>query len=317
MPSPPPLPRIALAGAGAATALGLGALGWSLLEAKAYTVRQVRVPVLPPTAPEIRVLHLSDLHLLPRQRHTIAWLRALGELEPDLVINTGDNMAHRRAMPTVLHALEPLLERPGAFVMGSNDYYAPQMKNPARYLLRDARRTDAEGPPPEDLPGRELGRAFAAAGWRDLTNRRDTLSVRGVPFALVGVDDPHLDRDRFPAADGGASGGDAVVRLGVAHAPYQRVLNAMHADGCGMIFAGHTHGGQLCVPGYGALVTNCDLDTGRASGLSEWPGAAGEPGSAWLHVSNGIGTSPFTPVRLACRPSVTLLTLTRRTDPNA
>src|SRR5699024_11665167 len=97
---------------------------------------------------------------------------------------------------------------------------------------------------------------------------------------------------------------------------YLRALAGMQALGCQAVFAGHTHGGQLCVPGYGALVTNCDLDPGRASGLHGWPGESGsEVDSLWLHVSNGIGTSPFTPVRFACRPSVTLVTLTTRGAP--
>ena len=66
------------------------------------------------------------------------------------------------------------------------------------------------------------------------------------------------------------------------------------------------------MPGVGALVTNCDLDRGRASGLSQWPGRLGDPRAAdhmYLHVSAGLGTSPFTPVRLACRPEATLLRL--------
>ena len=87
----------------------------------------------------------------------------------------------------------------------------------------------------------------------------------------------------------------------------------MRADGCELVLAGHTHGGQLCVPFAGALVTNCDLDRSRASGLHGWPGARpGTPGgeeSVWLHVSAGLGTSPYTPVRFACRPEASLLTL--------
>ena len=96
------------------------------------------------------------------------------------------------------------------------------------------------------------------------------------------------------------------------HAPYQRILERMSAEGVDLVLAGHTHGGQLCVPGFGALVTNCDLDRSRASGLSQWPGRPGAPRAAdpmHLHVSAGLGTSPYTPVRIACRPEAALLTL--------
>ena len=322
----------------AGTLVGAAAAGltWTLVEAQAFTVRRVQVPVLPVGADPIRVLHLSDLHLLPRQGRKIGWLRDLEALEPDLVINTGDNMAHREALPAVLAALEPLLQRPGAFVMGSNDYFSPKPSNPARYLLPDPRRREEEQEEErtEDLPGRELGYAFAACGWLDLTNQTGSLEVRGQRMDFIGVDDPHLDRDELPEAwpaaaeeaDGGTSGehgsapessGSAAagaIRVGVAHAPYQRVLRGMQDLGCALVLAGHTHGGQLCVPGYGAVVTNCDLDTTRASGLHPWPGEVPTPENLWLHVSNGMGTNPYTPVRLACRPSVTLLTLTARTS---
>lgn len=273
--------------------------------------------MLPPGARAVRVLHVSDLHLVPTQRRKIAWIRSLAELEPDLVVDTGDNMAHVDALDPLLHALEPLLSTPGVFVMGSNDYYAPVPKNPARYLLPDAR--VASPREPQELPATELAEKMRAAGWLDLTNRRDVLDVAGVRLDLVGVDDPHLDRDVFPAPVETASRGgseEARLRVGVTHAPYRRVLDAMHADGSDVIIAGHTHGGQLCVPGFGALVTNCDLDRRRAKGLHGWPGRRpdedGGASSSWLHVSAGAGTSPYAPFRFACRPEATLLTLTAR-----
>ncbi len=61
-------------------------------------------------------------------------MRSLAALEPDFVVNSGDNLAHVDAVPPLLRAMEPLLERPGAFVLGSNDYFAPRPKNPALYL---------------------------------------------------------------------------------------------------------------------------------------------------------------------------------------
>ena len=99
---------------------------------------------------------------------------------------------------------------------------------------------------------------------------------------------------------------DADLAVAVAHAPYLRVLDRFTADGYALVLAGHTHGGQLRLPGYGALVTNCDLDPARARGLHRHS-AGGR--SAWLHVSAGLGTSPYAPVRFGCRPEATLLTL--------
>jgi len=296
---------------------GVGALAWaSLVEVRWYALREVTVPVLPAGQADLRILHLSDLHLMPDQHRKVDWVRDLASLDPHLVVDTGDNWSHAESMRPLLHALEPHLERPGAFVLGSNDYIAPVPKNPARYLLPDARRgTHATH---RELPWRELVSRMTSAGWVDLTNRRDVLEVDGRRIALVGTDDAHLDRDDYPTAGGpddARTGSDAVdLQLGVTHAPYRRVLQSMHDDDVDLMIAGHTHGGQLAVPLYGALVTNCDLDTSRAKGLSGWPGPrpdrVGGADSTWLHVSAGLGTSPFAPVRFACRPEATLLTLT-------
>ena len=142
---------------------------------------------------------------------------------------------------------------------------------------------------------------------------------------LVGVNDPHIGYDRYAKVAGPAST-DVALTMGLVHAPYQRVLDAMVGDGASVVLAGHTHGGQLAVPLWGALVTNCDLDTRRAKGVSRWWPGAGTAGArggaapssdapedaAWLHVSAGLGTSPYAPVRFACRPEATLLTLLAR-----
>lgn len=323
-------------GRGAARVLGLtagagaAALAWaSLVEVRWYALREVTVPALAPGQHPLRILHLSDLHLVPTQRRKIDWVRDLATIHVDLVVDTGDNWTCADAMGPLMHALEPHLARPGVFVWGSNDYVPAQPKNPARYLQDDPRR-GSEPERPAELPWRELGRRFTSAGWLDLNDRRDTLEVAGRRLSLVGTDDAHLDRDRFPTAGGPddvrprptvdtagvtRTAGETPVdlHLGVTHAPYRRVLDAMAADHADLIIAGHTHGGQLAVPGWGALVTNCDLDTRRAKGLHGWPGprpdAPGGAGSTWLHVSAGLGTSPYAPVRFACRPEATVLTL--------
>jgi predicted MPP superfamily phosphohydrolase len=294
----------------AATLGGLAVTGYAVAETRRFVLREATLPVLPPGRTPLRVLHLSDLHLTPGQRRKQAWVRDLGSLRPDLVVNTGDNIAHRDSVPVLVDALGDLLTVPGVFVFGSNDYYSPTLRNPVRYLLPDdgTRHIDSDR-----LPFEDLRLAFKAAGWLDLTNRRDTLTVGGTSLAFAGVDDPHLSYDDLDAIAGPADP-TADLRVGVAHAPYLRVLDQLAGDGYDAIFAGHTHGGQVCVPGVGALTTNCDLEPARARGLHRHPADSqpGEPGSSWLHVSAGLGTSPYAQIRLACRPEASLLTLTSR-----
>lgn len=324
--------RVTAATLGAAVATAaLGAAYAAVVEPRWFALREFTVPVLPPGAPSLRVLQLSDIHLVPGQDRKLGWIRDLASLAPDLVVNTGDNLSHVDAVPPLLAALEPLLGLPGAFVLGSNDYYAPSFRNPALYLTR---RHAERRPSRVHLPTGELVAGLAAGGWVDLDNARTSLTLRDLRLDLVGVDDPHIKRDRYAAVSAPASP-SAALTVGVVHAPYQRVLDAMAADGAGLIIAGHTHGGQLAVPGFGALVTNCDLDRSRAKGLSRWwpgagldvprrgadrllhggtarPSAEAPDDAAYLHVSAGLGSSRFAPVRFACRPEATLLTLVPR-----
>lgn len=310
MPSPEFLRRSAGLTLGAGVGAGLTLATYAAWEARQYTLREITVPVLPPGRPPLRVLHLSDIHMAPDQRAKQDWLRSLAALEPDLVIDTGDNLAHMRSVPVVLDSLGPLLDRPGVSVFGSNDYFAPGWRNPLRYLLPDTGRRNTHTP---QLPWRELKERFADRGWLHLSNERGRITVAGTTFALAGVDDPHLRYDDLAAVAGPADP-SADVRLGITHAPYLRVLDQYAADGYDAVIAGHTHGGQVCLPGIGALTTNCDLEPARAKGLHRHPAdsAPGDPGSAWLHVSAGVGTNPYVRFRVACRPEATLMTLTAR-----
>lgn len=288
-------PAAGLAAAGAATLAYAGAV-----ERNLFRLRRFDVPVLAPGAAPLRVLHLSDLHLTSAQRRKRDWIRGLDRLDPAFVAVTGDFLAGVDAVGPVLDALEPLLERPGAFVPGNNDYYAPRPKNPLRYFVPEHNPT--YGPP---LPWAELASTLAAAGWVDATHQRATVKADGREIQLAGTDDPHLRRDRYALVAGPADPA-ADVRIGLTHSPEPRVLAAFAADGYDLVLAGHTHGGQLRIPGLGAVVTNCGIDRARARWLHRWEDRT------WLHVSAGLGTSPFAPVRFACPPEATLLTLVPR-----
>jgi uncharacterized protein len=289
------LARLAL---GTATTGAAGIAYAAGYERRRWTLREASLPVLAPGSRPLRILHLSDLHMMPGQESKKRWVAELAALEPDLVVDTGDNLAHPGAVPGVLAALAPLLDRPGLFVFGSNDYFGPTPKNPARYLRKSERRSHGE-----PLPWRDLRAAFLEHGWLDGTHERLFLDVDGRRIGVVGVDDPHLALDRYDGVSGPMT---ADLRLGLTHSPEPRVLDGMAADGVDLVLAGHTHGGQLRLPGYGAIVTNCGIDRSRARGASRW-GA-----HTWLHVSAGMGTSPYAPVRFACPPEASLLTLVPR-----
>ncbi|HET6910973.1 MAG TPA: metallophosphoesterase [Mycobacteriales bacterium] len=293
--------RLPLVTTGAAVAgVGMVAYAWGY-ERKAFRLRTFDVPVLPPGAPSIRLLHVSDLHATPRQPWKVEWVRSLDRLQPDLVVDTGDNLAHAQGVAVALDALGPLLDRPGAFVPGSNDWFAPKPKNPARYLLPD----DGRRIHGERLPWGELRSAFSDHGWLDLTHRRQVVQLRGLTVELAGVSDAHLAADHYERVAGPVD--PAVdVAVGLSHTPEPRLVDAFAADGFRLVVSGHTHGGQLRVPGIGALVTNCGLPRRMARGLTRWDDAT------WLHVSAGLGTSPYAPVRFACPPEATLLTLVAR-----
>jgi len=282
-------------------ATGVGSLTYGLVEAQAFKVRELDLALLPAGSESIRVLHISDLHITPAQTRKINWVKSLAKLEPDFVVGTGDFLAHQLAVPAVVEAMNELLDIPGAYVLGSNDYFAPSFKNPFMYFNKK-REIRAEG---TALPTSDLVDELNDAGWLDLNNKQSTAVINGVKIHFRGTDDPHINKDDY-AAVAGAFDSDAFA-FGVTHAPYRRVLQSFETDNADLVLSGHTHGGQICIPFYGALVTNCDLPQGQAKGFSTF-GESEMP----LHVSAGVGTSPFAQVRIACRPEATLITLSAK-----
>ena len=290
-------------------ALGLACAIWGIgIERHLYRVRETQIKdALPAGSESIRVLHLSDIHLAPWQRRKSRWVSQLVRLNPDLIINTGDNMSHRNAVDAALEMLEPLQHVPGVFVNGSNDYHAPTFRNPFTYLFAPSRVENGALLDTERFVG-----TLADRGWLNLNNRGGELTIRGLKVGFLGLDDPHDrldDVDSLGQQRSDASGSD--LTIGVVHAPYLRIIEALTVHDASLIFAGHTHGGQVCLPGKGALVTNCDLPTRYAKGLSGWEFAEKR---SILNVCAGLGTSIFAPVRFFCLPEVRLVTLLAKSE---
>jgi predicted MPP superfamily phosphohydrolase len=295
----PPARAIGLVG-GAVAAAGAACVAYgALVERDWYRLRRETVPALDPGSPPLTVLHLSDLHLTVADGRRAEFLRRLATEPADLVVLTGDMLGEPEGLDPVLDALSRFRPALGACaVLGSNDYWAPRFHNWLGYFLgpstRKRRRTTSRN------PWRELVAGLEELGWLVLSNRRGRLG----DVELAGMDDPHIRRDD-PLVAVPPAGEPARLRVGVVHSPYRRSLDAFERNGYTLLLAGHTHGGQVRLPGVGALVTNCDLPRAQVRGLSRW-------GGSWLHVSAGLGTSKYAPFRFACRPEASMLEVVPR-----
>lgn len=287
--------------AAALTAAGGAVAVWALaIEPRWFVLRHLTVPALRAAASApLRMLHLSDPHFAPVQEHRHRFVARCLATQPDLIACTGDLLGD----PDAVGAAIATLAEPGApavCVLGSNDRYGPMRKNPLRYLTDTDHRVFGE---PLDTP--RLVSGLRAGGWTVLENESATVATSAGPVAVGGLGDPHIEHDDPDALRSRPAPGERpALRLGLVHAPYRRALSALAASGADLVLTGHTHGGQVRLPGVGALTTNSDLPTAQARGLSRFDADGQGP---WLHVSAGCGAARTSPPRLACRPEATLI----------
>jgi uncharacterized protein len=267
-----------------------------VIERRWYRLVRHRLAILPADGdgPEsLTVLHLSDLHFVRGDERKARFLAGLPRA--DITVVTGDFLGEPDAVERAVDALAPVRGRLASwFVLGSNDYYMPRPLNYFAYFRakRKPRRARAGRAP-------ELIAQLEADGWHDLTNVRLEIELDGLPVELLGLDDAHIRQHDLTVAPR-----RALDRFGIAvmHSPDSAPESA--ALGYDLMVAGHTHGGQVCVPFGGAIVTNCSMPRRLAAGLVHMGGAV-------LHTSPGLGTSKFAPFRFACRPEATVLELRR------
>lgn len=274
----------------------------TLVERRWYRLRHLHLPgaLRPDAERPVRVLHVSDVHLDPPQGHRVDFLAEVAREQVDLVVLTGDLLGARGAEDATVRALAPLTAdgTPGVLVLGSNDLFAPTFKNPAHYFLDPERRI--YGP---RLDTDRMLDGLARQRIRTLRNEVVTVRTAAGPIAVGGIDDPHLHDTVLPDADVlRPTTTDAVLHLGLVHAPYTAALDLLVDTDHDVLLSGHTHGGQVRFPPVGAVVGNCDLPLDQVRGASRYR-------DRWLHVSPGLGHSRFAPFRFACRPEATILTL--------
>lgn len=293
-----PAGRLAVGGATAAAAcVAYGAF----VERWWFRRRDVVLDGVLGDGPPLSVLHIADTHLTPPDPRLVDHVRELGRsVEVDLVVAAGDLLGAVGAEDACVDMLSALTAdgTPGLVVLGSNDFWGPVQKSPFGYFTDpDARSVG------QRLDTDRFVAGLQDTGWQVLRDQRTTLEVGGRTIGVSGLEDPHIDGTTLPPLEVVARPPDVDLHLGLVHAPYSGALDLLVEAGADVLLAGHTHGGQVRLPGIGALTTNSDLPLDRARGASRWHGR-------WLHVTPGLGQSCYAPYRFCCRPEASVLHLT-------
>jgi predicted MPP superfamily phosphohydrolase len=281
----------------AVAAAGVGCVAYGVfVERRWYRLSRRRLDILPADASRaVTLLHLSDLHIV---RGSDALRRFLSTIPPaDVTAVTGDILGEPEAVEEaveLLHGVRGALA--SYFVLGSNDYYVPRPLNPARYFLPGPRRRRRA---PRGR-SRDLVERLECDGWVHLGNALTTATLDGASIDVMGLDDPHVDRQDLRVA---VRRSPDRFGLGVVHSPDP--MPELAALGWDLVVYGHTHGGQVRMPVVGALITNSYIPRRLVSGVVRL-------GNAYAHISPGLGTSKYAPFRFMCRPEATVLELAPR-----
>ncbi len=290
--------------AGVAAAAGLGAyLYASKVESRSYKLDSLRVDTGMKRAElsssdddvtRLRILHISDLHLSKPETHKIEFLRRATDAQYDMIVITGDIFENYSGMEYA----SQIIARPprlGTFaVLGNHDYFNYSMMH--RTIGRVIRKFRS---PKAKRDVQPMVEALEAAGIRVLRN--EAVTLHDEKLHIVGIDYPGIAEHELQRLSKEAPPGYFVMAL--VHVPER--LERLSRANIDLAFGGHTHGGQIRIPGWGPLITNSDLPRHEASGLI-WRG------NTAIHVSRGIGADPRTNFRLFCPPHGSVIELCHR-----
>jgi predicted MPP superfamily phosphohydrolase len=260
-----------LLGAAATAAAGTALPALAAGEEVTPEPHEIVVPDLDPAHDGLRVAQMSDLHvgsLTPVERIRAAIAEA-NRFRPDLVVLTGDYLTKDRGGVSLMREQLGGLEAPTVATLGNHDRW---------------------------VDPRGAGAALEHLGYGVLENENTTLTLRGAPFTVVGIDDLWTRSADPPRAMKGAAGGS---RLYLAHVP--RTADILANWGKPMlVLSGHTHGGQVNVPILMPVL--------RWVAREPYSQGLYQVGKVQLYVNRGVGNVALA-LRLNAPPEVSLLTL--------
>ncbi|MDI6703284.1 MAG: metallophosphoesterase [bacterium] len=221
---------------------------------------------LPTTLSGLTIVHLSDLHMKRIGKRERKVVEIVNEIRPDLVVITGDYESGKRITPRCMEFMNSLHSKNGIFgVLGNNDIYIQEIKR--------------------------------LKGGRILVNEGVNLRINDTTFSIIGVDDPYTNRDDLKKAMDCIEKKDFTLLL--AHSP--KIIKEAAKKGISLVLTGHTHGGQICLPFIGPIVTLLKHGKRYFSGLYKVD-------NTFLYVNKGLGVT-ILPFRTFCQPEITFITL--------
>jgi predicted MPP superfamily phosphohydrolase len=246
----------------------------------------ISLPRLPKEFEGTTVAVVSDIHAGPgrgraaRAKHTV---EIVANLAPDVIVLPGDTVHAVRDANACLSALGELKAPYGIWAsLGNHEHGFVWF---SKYV----------GPAPEP-PIDEWRRVYGELGIELLVNEARPIEKNGARIWLLGVDDAYSGRDNLAAALATVETDD--LRLAITHSP--DLLDDPRIGEVDLLLAGHTHGGQVRLPGLGPLCAPCRRPRERSAGLIRANGTL-------MYVTRGAGEG--TPIRLLCPREVTLITL--------
>lgn len=199
----------------------------------------------------LRLAHLSDLHFIgcPGPSYYRFLVNQIKELQPDVILFTGDLIDEMELLPEAIELLRPLLSvAPCYFILGNHDW---------------------------KYEHEQIRTQFAASGWRCVTGRSEILRVGDYQILLAGSEQPWIGPDPPVVRDAGCD-----LRILLSHSPDQYPLAKRF--GYDLMLSGHTHGGQVVLPVFGPIYSPSLFGVSYVSGLFQM-------GPLTMHVSRGIG----------------------------
>ncbi len=274
--------------------VGVTIYAW-LIEPRLIEVRDqpALIPRLPTELSGTRILHMSDLHLKASHRgRARSLIRSAHQLRPDIIVITGDMIDSDENRDYVVRFLARLRCPEGIFaIFGNHDHY--------EYSFGDTWGGKKIGSKENDTAA--LREALAERDITVLANESVRLKIGGEPLWVIGIDEFAQGYDKSSELLNEAPMDDMLLLL--AHKPEMVAKAPLRIPSLALV--GHTHGGQIRIPGFGAIHPHTEvLDRKSNSGLVT---IDNQP----THVSRGFGSSQWMPFRFFCRPEITLITLKR------